>query len=318
MLEGISTILPQMPGFVLTISSLVEKIMDAIQAVLAAPIAVLLEATLGGDMVSWVTAPLSLNGDNLTQFYTIIDGVFNVVRPLGYALIITYFIFHIIGISSRGEMSLESLVKAIATMVAAAAIAANSKQIINAILELGEGVFNAIPDTTLSETTVDYQAMAEGMIDGLSLGMILFLFIVLLILFLLEIVIRVGITLAAYSRLIEIGWRAAFMPVGIADLFSGGAQSNGVRYVRSFIASVLSGAVMLIVVEIGSSLSIGVLSGYTATGGIIYSLSNLISGISNPVKTLDVIFSLLSILAIQLSTLGAAISMPQKTKEIVG
>ena len=48
-----------------------------------------------------------------------------------------------------------------------------------------------------------------------------------------------------WGRLIEIGVRGAFAPVGMADLFSEGTKGSGYRYFKKFVALALQGAVII-------------------------------------------------------------------------
>ena len=56
------------------------------------------------------------------------------------------------------------------------------------------------------------------------------------------------------------GVRSAFAPIGCADLMTGGANSNGVRYLKSLFAVALQGAVMIGVIFVSSNILSGELS----------------------------------------------------------
>jgi hypothetical protein len=85
------------------------------------------------------------------------------------------------------------------------------------------------------------------------------------------------------------------MPIGIANIFSGGSNSRGVKYLLSYFAAVLSGAVMFVAMKLGFAFMTTILnSDYGVTS------------------------STLIILAIQFSIVGACMSASAKAKEIIG
>ena len=106
-----------------------------------------------------------------------------------------------------------------------------------------------------SETTHIAQAEALGTIyDSLkSMGWIkaLCLLLQLLIPAIGTMICMLIMLVQMVGRLIEIGIRILFMPIGVSDAFTHGTNSPGFRYIKKFFAVCLQGAVLLAVLNIG-------------------------------------------------------------------
>lgn len=116
-------------------------------------------------------------------------------------------------------------------------------------------------------------------------------------------IVIIGIDVAAFSRIIDIGWRAACMPIGIANSFEGGVNSSGAKFFKGFVASVISGVVMVIICAIGFSLSAALLSSQAASLATKFVHKGAMTLIAE-------------VIAVEFATMGAAIAAPTKTKEL--
>ena len=83
--------------------------------------------------------------------------------------------------------------------------------------------------------------------------------------FIVSFLIKIAIYFICYGRTIEMGVRSAFAPIGCADLTTGGANSNGIRYLKSLFAVALQGAVMVGIIFISSN----VISSELSSNGIL-------------------------------------------------
>lgn len=58
-------------------------------------------------------------------------------------------------------------------------------------------------------------------------------------------VVKIGMYVVAWTRIIEICLRAMFLPIGLADFTIKGRQSNGFRYFKKLVAVILQGSIII-------------------------------------------------------------------------
>ena len=288
---------------------ILEQILIEIQEWLLTPARWLIDQSIGTEQLESVINMLHLVSSQNSlidtgNYWAVINSVFSVMRPLGYALITTFFLVSIISLVSRESLTLEGFVKLVIQLIVVITIAGNAELLMNGIFSMGETALNSVSSAVNTSFGVrgDKDSMVYQIVNDLAydetsgtysrvLPAILISFIV----YLAHQIVIIGIDVAAFSRLLDIGWRAALMPVGIANSFEGGINSAGMRYIKAFAASVFSGVLMLIIASIGFTVAAGVLMG--DAGGVTITFEAL---------------------AVQLATVGACIGAPNKAKELFG
>lgn len=119
------------------------------------------------------------------------------------------------------------------------------------------------------------------------------------IIWLCTLIAKIAAYFAIAQRLLDIGWRAAFAPIGAANMFDGqGGSTPGVRYLKSFLGACLSGALLIMILSLGT--------------GIAQSVLTSVSGAADKVPTV-----LICAVAIKLATVGAAMGCSNKIKEVL-
>lgn len=288
-------------------------------------------------------------------FYEVVNGMYEMLFPLGVAMVGTYFLLNFISTSSKESVTVESFIKSLISLVSVMAILNNMTALINKFLSLGDTLVTKIQGLFTTSTSYNSADVAVAMCDkvfGPFIKNKLFalitsnhgfqFFIFALVMWILHWVVMIGVYVAAASRLLDIGWRMAAMPIGIADVFEGGMHSNGVRYFKSFVAAVLSGGLMLLIVNIGMATSESIIvSSLDADIGTTPTLIGKLNKDSNEFKGSannstwqfspdnDTItddednaasfgFKVMAMAAaVQLATVGAAIGAPAKAKELM-
>lgn len=294
--------------------NLVENAIVAIFEFLLSPAAWFFNQSLGTNQLESIEALLHLvNGSsediNLKTYYLLINAVFIAIRPLGYALITSYFLITIFQSASKDTLTVEGFTKHIISLIVTITIAGNAQLILNALLSIGESALKVIIKATkgvygtpvgggddlgmqiAKSIAMDTETGIPNCIGALLCGLLVWL---------LHQIVVIGVDIAAFSRLIDIGWRMAMTPVGIADCFDGGVNSPGVKYFKSLAAAILAGAVMYIIAAIGFSVAAGILMTDVAGWG---------NG--------NMLTKVLQAEAVQLATVGACISAPNKSKELI-
>jgi hypothetical protein len=89
--------------------------------------------------------------------------------------------------------------------------------------------------------------------------------ILMLIPWLVTLICEVVIKIVVLTREIEILVRSAFLPVAIGDSYNG-MSSGAVRYIKSFVAVCLQGALIIVILRIADSMSLDYLTNVGADG----------------------------------------------------
>lgn len=234
-------------------------------------------------------------------YWSTINNFIEIVEPFGYALIATYFLMSLLDSAAKDNVTMDSVIKVLMELILVVALVGNLGTIINAMLNINESIIAGFtaPKNTYNSTTLsgaDYvDALLESK-DGHNLAMTS-IFLNAFCMWIVHFVAMVGVTFAAISRALDIGWRCVLAPIGVANCFEGGLASPGVKYMKGLGASILSGAAIYIVTAIGMSFA-----GSALTGTI-----------NDPSDSKTLIA-----MAAMLATAGAAIGINNKAKEIVG
>jgi hypothetical protein len=266
----------------------------------------LYESAFGESQLDSVEAMLHLASTSAfddNQYYGLITSVFGGVRVFGYAIITTFFLLYIIDLATKESLTVETFVKGLIQLVVVLTIAANMEEIINALLSLGEAILNTVINNVKSSSMYSSggtgdgdnttgAAIVQGMLDSGNGAMQILIGGIAI--WICHQIVVIGTYIAGFSRLLDIGWRAALAPVGIANCFEGGANSKGVQYLKALFAAIIAGALMYVIAAIGFSIAEGIL---VAEGGKYTKIFEAI--------------------AVQFATVGACIGAPNKAKELI-
>ncbi len=291
-------------------NQIINMIIEGFNSILEAPVETMLKNAIGQEQLDSIIkflhlASTSAAGEpDYASFYSIINGIFDIMKPLGFALIATYFVVHMIDSLSKDAVTLEGFIKSLISLVLIISVAANSAEIMNAVFTLGETMLDmakAAGNVGVKNPSINdiIKQTANSLVQTYGVGSLLIAGAI----YLVHQFVVIGIDVAAFSRLIDIGWRAACMPVGLANSFEGGVNSSGVRYFKAFVSAIVAGAVMYIVCLIG----------FTLCASILQTSQNALVGNYTMKGSMTLICESI---AIEFATMGAAMSAPQKTKEL--
>lgn len=127
-----------------------------------------------------------------------------------------------------------------------------------------------------------------------------------------------------YSRIIEVGIRMCFMPIGVSDAFTHGINSPGMRYIKKFFAVCLQGAVLFMILFIGLQLMSGTaapngggVDDVAQTGAGLFNI--LGAGVANAALiTVFTVFGWLGDIVIMIAMIGAMLKSQQIVNDIAG
>lgn len=256
----------------------------------------LIDASIGDDQMDSFRRVLSLSGsgDNAMSwdtFWTVVNKAVQIVKPFGFALITTYFLVYMFDAASKEQLTFESIVKVLIQLVIVIGVIANMEKIVNAILSFSESIFVKVSANKSGDmtTSVDAESVVDNMIAG---GSVWSAWPSAFFVWIIHQLAVIALDFAAIARMIELGWRIALMPIGVANCFEGGVSSPAIKYVKSLFAVALSGAVLYIIGLTGFSIVGSFLSEANNFAGLLLAQSAL------------------------LGTAGAAIMASNKVKDI--
>jgi hypothetical protein len=256
----------------------------------------LIDKSIGDDQMDSFRRVLSLSGSgdkaiSWGTFWKVVNSAVGIVKPFGFALVTTYFLVYMFDAAAKEQLTFESIVKVLIQLVIVIGVIANMERIVNAILSFSESIFVKVSSNKIGKasTSIKPEDVVDGMLSG---GGEFAAFMSALMVWIIHQLAVIALDFAAIIRMIELGWRIAMMPVGVANCFEGGTSSPAVKYVKSLFAVALSGAVLYV---------IG-LTGFSVVGTFL-SEANDFSGLLLAQSAL-------------LGTAGAAIMASNKVKDI--
>lgn len=193
----------------------------------------------------------------------------NFTAPIGYLLVVLYFILEIIEHTSRDNLNTELFIKATIKLFLGVAFIINCVPLLEGAIGFADslvvrltdsdnfGGMNAVNVSLHSQYRTASIWECAGTICGGIFNWLLSLIPALIVL------------IVCLSRYLDIAVRTTFAPIGMANIFEGGLNSSGMKYFKKFAASCLHGAAMLVVVSVSALLSnANALSGYYGVLGL--------------------------------------------------
>ncbi len=220
----------------------------------------MLDDIYGAQTQMAVTDLLSLknNGFDMSTYWDIINKTVSVAgKPFGVALLTTFFLMYVFDAGAKEQITVDTVIKMMIQLIVAIAILSNFDAVINSILSIGESIFGLLrqqlsASQKMTPTHTGEEIMTTLENDGNTTGSLYFQIVVC---WLIAKIGEVAMFFAAVLRLIELGWRIAFAPIGLANCFEGGTNSPAIRYLKSLFAVAISGAVLFLIFQIGTMVS---------------------------------------------------------------
>lgn len=299
------TLMAQM--FLVDFGALVQDAYDSFQEWLWDFIGIdkIIDNSIGGEALESINKILFMgsNSDGIYSYYwSAINLILDVVEPIGFALITTFFIVYIFDLASKDQMTFDMLVKMAIQLIVVVAVAGNLNTIINSFLSISDSMLNGIigqvGGLTLSTPTGSNgmtfgEEVVSDWVNNSYENLVSALFKATL-LWLVHQISVIATYFAAFSRAFDIGWRISFAPIGIANSFEGGSNSAGIKYLKALLGSILSGVLVYVVILLSFKVSAGLLVADGFKANTFASAACLLAGA------------------------GAAVGMSAKSKELIG
>lgn len=225
----------------------------------------MLNQICGANLFSSIYETLSVNlfssGGAFGTAYNVVHAIYNTIMSIGVMLLFVYFIVALVDKLSSDTFTWETLWRQFALLLAAKYIMENGFQLLEIIFNIGMATaakVSALGDPSVSETAIDAAAVIDNFTASFTgifsaLGHLIMM-LYLLIPWLLSWIMGLCVSIICYSRVIEIYVRATFAPIALSDFFHSGLHGSGWRYLKSFLAVALQGALILVIGMIYSAL----------------------------------------------------------------
>ncbi len=216
---------------------------------------------------------------NPDGYWGAIQTAYDSIAAVGMGLALLWCMLELIEKSSQGHITGEFVLQLGIKFTIAAVVISEGGEIARGVINLANGVTNDILDNAFTTSSSEYTALDEMFVnvyrdikDANIFGCIGAMFPLILSSLMMKICTIIIFGLLA-GRILEVGVRYMFFPIGASDVFTHGMGSPGFRYVKKLFAASLQGIAMYAVVFIGQMLmsSAGSVVGSTTTlaGGLV-------------------------------------------------
>ena len=190
------------------------------------------------------------------------DLYFTVIQPIALMLMIIYFLLALVDKMTSENFTWEQMGKQMCMFLASFYLINHGFEILELLFQLGLSLTNQINALVAdSLDPKDAASRVESVINTFkeTINVPNFLkdiclFVYLLIPWALSWIMGLVVKIICYTRVIEIYARAAFAPIALSDFFHSGFQGAGWRFLKSFLAVCLQGALILVINAIYSTL----------------------------------------------------------------
>lgn len=227
----------------------------------------MLEFAFGSDLFDGMVSILTKSPSAFPNAWAFVTAAYNnVMLPIGYGIMVIYFLIALLDKASSEQFSLEQALKLFIKLLVVKIVLDNGLDIMNEIMRLGNLLVSgfvsgdSISASTNAYTTMLNLAKQETNNFNSVLASIVFMF-KLIIPYIGSFLIQIVMKFVCYSRIIEIMIRTIIAPVAIGDMFSEGMHGSGFRFLKSYLAVCLQGMIIFCIAFLFSLISADVLTG---------------------------------------------------------
>ena len=175
------------------------------------------------------------------------------IMSIGVAMMLLFFFVDLADKIKVREFTMEQFIRAFIGLLISFFLIVNSLDLLKAFVEFGEGLAGMLNENSESARFFENPDNVDGLIEGLkdigvlpSIGYAIKTIIPALICWIGNIV----VIFIAVSRLVEMTIRTVFCPFAVADCYQDGSRSNGIRYLKKFLALALQFA-LIVAINVG-------------------------------------------------------------------
>ena len=194
--------------------------------------------------------------DNASSMWLMIEKIYSIVLPVGYALMLLYFLLDLLNKVTNDNFNLEHFFKSFLKLIIAVILLSNGLDLMKGLAEFAQAIASAVSglnkdgikaagteeiSNKLTEWA-DICSTAHGSFARLGYKMSL------MIPYYIKQGMKIVIWVIAFSRIFELGVRCCFLPIACADVFGEGTKGSGFRYLKKMLATLLQSAVIVVLI----------------------------------------------------------------------
>ena len=215
----------------------------------------------------------------LQSAWKLIKNVAQGIKVIGFLFVSLFFVLELIETSTRGSYTPDIFLRSLIKFFIALICIENSVTIMATIVNFGAVFYDLVESTQTTGAIASLYDVAKKVDDANILDLLGMLCSDLLP-YLAMWVANVFISIITIGRVIELGIRVAFAPIGMADMYEGGTKSNGFRYMKKILALSVQGALILFCLGL-----YGVLITKMDTGDILNKIALTLATVTITIKT---------------------------------
>lgn len=213
------------------------------------------------DIFDMVNQNLFATGGKYSAVYSLVKNLYeSAIMPVALMLLCIYFLIALMDKFSSENFTWEQMVRQMCMFLLGFFLIDRGFELLNLLFELGVDFVNTVNDwiqgdmgnTSLSDEII--KQYKEAKFSSFKIVNEVLKFGYLILPWALSWVLGLCVKIICYTRLIEIYIRAAFAPIAFSDFFHNGFQGSGWRFLKSFLAVCLQGAVILCIGAVFSAL----------------------------------------------------------------
>lgn len=183
-----------------------------------------------------------------SAIFSRIELLHKIAIPIAYALIILYFAMKVLEMATEDRLSLTLFLRTTIWLILSLMLVNNSLSLANKLIEFSNALFSALQDGFVNGTGANVRMLQEWLdklCEKRQLATLVGYTIELGTMQLAKAAGDLVMWFFVWHRVIEMGIRGAFLPIGIANMFDDFRRSLGFLYMKKFVAACLQGCVLL-------------------------------------------------------------------------
>lgn len=218
----------------------------------------------------------ALDGDLISSLTSQLETAYDGLSAVGLALVSMYFIIEVIEQMGRDMMTMELFSRIVFKFAIAKTVIDNGYKLLKFAVDLSDGLTKVASNSSsqfLCNNEGFLQYISSSDLDGpINQFKAVPIFITIFVAWLFIKGTWVVANIICYARLFEIGVRAMFASIGMADIVSEGMRSHGMNYFRKFMAVCFQGSVIVVTLALSGSITAALVNQTfdSWTGAMVY------------------------------------------------
>ena len=208
-----------------------------------------------------------------TEDFAIASKIYGVLLPLGYTLVLFYFLLELLEKTTHEQFNLEVFIKMFIKLMFAEVFMDYGPELIGGFLSIGNWFLVTIKGISLDNFTnpigVDELDRLKTAVNKMGIISQIAALGPALIIWILSKICMVVMKVQCWTIKLELALRVALSPIALADMFSEISRSAGIKYIKKILGTALQAGAVCAIYKIGAAYSIMEANTYVTSEGYI-------------------------------------------------